>query len=56
MLLRFCIIEKKSINLQRCVLPDVRLRNVDGVLCLAEVQSITFELCLEDCFKAASLN
>lgn len=55
MLLRFCIIEKKSINLQRCVLPDVRLRNVDGALCLAEVQSITFELCLEDCFKAASL-
>lgn len=56
MLLRFCIIEKKSINLQRCVLPDVRLRNEDGALCLAEVQSITFELCLEDCFKAASLN
>lgn len=56
MLLRFCIIEKKSINLQRCVLPDVRLRNVDGALCLAVVQSITFELCLEDCFKAASLN
>lgn len=28
MLLRFCIIEKKSINLQRCVLPDMRLRSV----------------------------